>query len=150
MTINDLPHVNATLNATSGLLITAGYFAIRARRITLHKTLMLTACACAVLFLASYITYHYHRTRVTGLGPTKFQGQGIVRPVYFTVLISHTILAAVTLPLAAITVVRGLRGRLEKHKRIARWTLPIWLYVSVTGVIVYFMLYHWFAPPGAS
>jgi putative membrane protein len=146
--INDLPHLNATLNAVSGALISAGYLAIRARRVTLHKTLMLSACVCAVLFLTSYITYHYHRTRISGLGPTRFQGQGVVRPIYFTVLISHTILAAATLPLVAITVVRALRGRLDKHKRIARWTLPIWLYVSVTGVLVYFMLYHWFAAPG--
>lgn len=147
MTMNDLPSVNASLNALSAVLVVAGYTAIRSRKIALHKTLMLSAVASSTIFLACYLTYHYYRTRVTGLGPTRFAGEGLSRPIYFMILTSHTILAVATVPLVIITVIRGLRSNFQKHKRIARWTLPIWLYVSVTGVIVYFMLYHWFAKP---
>jgi uncharacterized membrane protein YozB (DUF420 family) len=138
----DLPSVNATLNGTSALLLMAGYAAIRMRKIGIHKTCMLTALAVSTVFLASYLYYHFV---VRGGKPTPFTGEGGVRIVYFAVLGSHTILAAVTAPLAIITAYLGIRDRLEKHRRIARWTLPIWLYVSITGVLVYWMLY-WLYP----
>ncbi|MCK6455256.1 MAG: DUF420 domain-containing protein [Phycisphaerae bacterium] len=145
--VRDLPAIDAGLNGLSGILLTAGYVCIRRRRIAAHRAFMISAVVTSAVFLACYVTYHAHRTYVTGLGPTRFGGAGWTRPVYFSILISHTILAAVCLPLAIVTVVRGLRGRFEQHARIARWTFPIWLYVSVTGVLVYLMLYHWFGPP---
>jgi uncharacterized membrane protein YozB (DUF420 family) len=137
ISISDLPAVNATLNASSFVLLLNGYRLIRQKRIAAHKRCMLTACVTSVLFLVSYLTYHYHH------GSTPFTGEGWVRPVYFIILISHTILAAAIVPLVLITLVRALRERFDQHRRIARWTLPVWLYVSVTGVIIYFMLYHW-------
>lgn len=142
---NDLPPVNASLNALAAILIVSGYVAVRRRKIVAHKRLMLSAVVTSAVFLACYLTYHYYRTSISGLGPTRFAGQGIARPIYFTILTSHTILAVGVLPLVLISVYRGLKNQVDKHRRIARWTLPIWLYVSVTGVIVYFMLYHWFA-----
>jgi len=145
VSINDLPHVNASLNALSGVLVVAGYVAIRRRNVGLHKRLMGSAIVCSALFLGCYLTYHVHRVYISGLGPTRFMGQGLARPVYFTILISHTLLAIATLPLVLITVARALKERIDKHRAIARWTFPIWLYVSVTGVIVYLMLYHWYA-----
>jgi putative membrane protein len=134
----DLPAVNAALNATSAVLLACGYLAIRSRRITVHKALMLTALGVSTLFLASYLYYHF------SVGMTRFSAEapGLVRGVYFTILASHVILAIVTVPLALVTVYLGLSDRLVRHLGIARWTLPIWLYVSVTGVIVYWMLYH--------
>jgi len=150
VTIADLPAVNATLNGLAALLVAGGYAAVRTRRIALHKALMLCGVAASALFLACYLTYHVHRTYVTGLGPTRFTGAGAWRPVYFALLLSHTVLAAATVPLVLVTAWRGLRGRIDRHRRIARWTLPIWLYVSVTGVLIYFMLYHWFARAGPS
>lgn len=135
----DLQSVNATLNAASALLLMAGYAAIRGRKIVLHKICMLTALAVSTVFLASYLYYHFV---VRGGKPTAFMGEGGARVVYFAVLGSHTLLAIVTAPLAIITAYFGLRDRLEKHRRIARWTLPIWLYVSITGVVVYWMLYQ--------
>jgi uncharacterized membrane protein YozB (DUF420 family) len=140
MGLEDLPSVNAALNATSGVLIVIGYVAIRRGQVAFHKKCMLTALAVSTLFLASYLTYHIAR------GSTKFSGPSDVRPIYYTILISHIILAAVTVPLAIITAYLGLRDRLSKHVRLARWTLPIWLYVSVTGVVVYWMLYHLYPP----
>jgi uncharacterized membrane protein YozB (DUF420 family) len=140
----DLPSVNAFLNGLSALLLVAGYRAIRNRRVVLHQTCMLTALGVSVFFLASYLYYHFH---VKAGQPTPFPGQGWVRPVYFTILLTHTVLAAAAAPLALVTAYLGLRGRLARHVRIARWTLPIWLYVSVTGVVVYWMLYHLY-PPG--
>ena len=131
-----LPHLNACLNATSGLLLIAGYTYIRRGRVTNHKRCQLLALTASVLFLVSYLTYHFF------YGSTRFAGQGIARPVYFTILTTHTILAVVIVPLVAITLTRALRTDFERHKRIARITLPLWLYVSVTGVIVYLMLYH--------
>lgn len=136
ITIADLPAVNATLNATSALLLLNGYRLIRKKRITAHKRSMIAACCTSVLFLICYLTYHYFH------GSTPFAGQGWVRPVYFTILISHTILAATIVPMALITLTRALKERFDAHGRIARWTLPLWLYVSVTGVVIYFMLYH--------
>lgn len=135
------PALNATLNALSGTFLLFGYLFIRGRRIQAHKVSMLVACACSAVFLVSYIVYHLQ------VGSVRFQGQGWSRPVYFTILGTHTVLAATVVPLAIVTLVRSLRGNFEKHRRIARWTLPVWLYVSVTGVIVYFMLYHLYAAP---
>ena len=130
------PPLNAALNATAAVLLAAGFVFIRAKRIAAHKACMLTAVAVSAVFLASYLYYHYQA------GSTPFQGQGFVRTLYFTILISHTILAAVILPLVIITVTLALRGRIERHRRIARWTLPLWFYVSVTGVVIYLMLYQ--------
>jgi len=138
--VADLPAVNATLNATSGALLIVGYACIRTRRTAAHATFMISAFAVSVLFLASYLYYHAQ------VGRTQFQGQGVVRPVYFAILWTHMVLAVVTaFVLAPVTLVRAARRRFDRHKAIARWTLPIWLYVSVTGVLIYFMLYHWYA-----
>jgi uncharacterized membrane protein YozB (DUF420 family) len=136
LTVEDLPALNATLNAVSGVLLVAGYLLIRARRIEPHRRCMLAACATSTLFLASYLVYHYQ------VGSVPFTRQGAVRPIYFAILITHVVLAATVLPLALVTLSRGLRARYAKHRAIARWTLPIWLYVSVTGVLVYVLLYQ--------
>jgi len=137
---SDLPAVNATLNATSGVFLVAGYVCIRRGRTTAHAACMVVALVVSVLFLASYVTYH------ALAGVKHFEGQGWVRPVYFSILTSHTLLAVLTaLVLAPITVVRAARRRFDRHKAIARWTWPIWFYVSVTGVVIYFMLYRWYA-----
>ena len=139
--IADLPAVNATLNAIAGTLVLVGYGFIRRQRKTAHAICMASAVVVAILFFISYITYHAH------IGSRHFEGQGLVRPVYFAILISHTLLAAaIAFWLVPVTVYRAARRRFDRHKAIARWTLPIWLYVSVTGVIIYFMLYHWYAP----
>ena len=130
-----LPAVNATLNGVSGVLLVVGFLFIKARRIALHKTCMLAALVTSALFLASYLTYHYYA------GSKAYDGEGAMRTVYFSILISHTTLAALIVPLAGITVTLAFRDRLQKHKALARWTLPIWLYVSVTGVVIYGMLY---------
>ena len=134
--VTDLPGVNATLNAISAALLATGYVLIRAGRIVQHRACMLAACATSTLFLASYVVYHLN------VGSVAFTGQGPLRVVYFTVLISHVVLAALILPLAFVTLFRALLERYAAHAAIARWTLPIWLYVSVTGVIVYWMLYR--------
>jgi putative membrane protein len=134
--VSYLPHLNATLNSISALLLIAGYNFIRKGRVFAHRNCQLSALFASTLFLISYLTYHYHH------GDTRFLGQGIVRPIYFAILISHVILAIVIVPLVMITVYRAARGDFHRHMRIARWTLPLWLYVSVTGVIVYLMLYH--------
>ena len=133
--ISQLPAVNATLNAIAAVLLTCGYIMIRRHRIETHRRFMLAAFATSALFLTSYLVYHYN------IGSKPFPGQGPIRIVYFTILITHVILAAAVLPLALITLNHALRSRFEKHVPIARWTLPIWLYVSVTGVVVYVMLY---------
>lgn len=132
-----LPTVNAVLNALSAGLLTAGFLCIRRRNVAAHRACMLGAFAVSVLFLACYLVYHYQA------GSRPFGGQGWIRPVYFALLISHIVLAAVIVPLALTTIYRGLAVQLDRHVRIARWTLPIWLYVSVTGVVVYWLLYHW-------
>ena len=134
--ISYLPHLNAFLNTTSALLLIAGYRFIRAGAINRHRNCQVAALVTSTCFLISYLTYHYYH------GDTRFLGQGIVRPVYFVILITHVILAIVILPLVLITTYRAARGDFIRHKKIARWTLPLWLYVSVTGVIVYLMLYH--------
>ena len=138
MTVSDLPAVNATLNAIAAVLLLIGYREIRRGRMERHRAAMIAACATSTLFLISYLTYHAQA------GSRPFTGQGPVRVLYFTILISHVVLAAAILPLALITLTRALRERFDRHAALARWTLPIWLYVSVTGVAVYFMLYHWF------
>ena len=134
--ISNLPMVNATLNTISGILLTIGYVRIRQRKITAHKKCMLAAFAVSVLFLVCYVIYHAN----TGSKP--FTKQGWIRPVYFTILISHIILAFVIVPLALRTLYLAWRERFEQHRRIAKITFPIWLYVSVTGVIIYLMLYE--------
>jgi uncharacterized membrane protein YozB (DUF420 family) len=131
-----LPTVNATLNAVSGVFLLVGYILIRRRQINAHRNAMLGAFASSTLFLISYLVYHAHA------GSRPFTGQGAIRYVYFAILISHVTLAAVILPMAITTLSRGLRGRYSDHKRIAKWTFPTWMYVSVTGVIVYMMLYQ--------
>jgi len=133
------PAINATLNGASAILLLIGRWFIARRQVAAHRATMLTALATSMLFLASYLYYHAH------VGSVRFQGTGWSRPVYFTILISHTILAAAIVPLVLVTLSRALRGYFPQHRAIARWTFPIWLYVSVTGVIVYFMLYRWFA-----
>ncbi|HEY0544856.1 MAG TPA: DUF420 domain-containing protein [Pyrinomonadaceae bacterium] len=131
-----LPHLNATLNSISALLLITGYIFIRKGNVAAHHRCMIAAFIASVIFLISYLTYHaFH-------GSTPFRGVGWVRPVYFTILLTHTVLAAVVAPLAVVTLLRALRERFDKHRKIARWTFPVWLYVSVTGVIVYLMLYQ--------
>jgi uncharacterized membrane protein YozB (DUF420 family) len=143
MSGDDLPAVNAVLNGTSAVLIVAGYLFVRAGRIALHKTCMLAALGVSAVFLASYLYYHLAIRRGQ---PTYFQGPPNAKTIYYTILISHSILAAVVAPMALITAYLGVRDRLQGHVRLARWTLPIWLYVSVTGVVVYGMLYHLYPP----
>jgi len=135
ISVSQLPTLNAALNSLSAVLLFAGYLFIRAKNREAHRRCMLAAFACSMLFLISYLLYHFQ------VGSVGFKGQGWIRPVYFTILITHTILATAVVPLALITLVRALREKFDAHRRIARWTLPIWLYVSVTGVVVYLMLY---------
>ena len=130
-----LPTLNAVLNATSAVLLSAGFVFIRGRRVRAHLTCMVSAFVVSTLFLVSYVTYHYHA------GSRPFTGRGWLRGVYFVLLVSHVVLAAAIVPLALTTLYRAWRGEFGRHVRIARWTLPIWLYVSVTGVVVYWMLY---------
>jgi protein SCO1 len=134
-----LPEMNAILNGLSALLLVTGYALIRRGRVALHKTCMLSALCVSAVFLTSYLYYHF---AVKHGQPTPFTGTGRSRPVYFTILLSHTVLAAVVAPLALFTAYKGLTNQFNKHKAIARWTLPIWLYVSITGVVVYWMLYQ--------
>lgn len=136
MTVSDLPALNATLNATSAVLLTTGWILIRRGRIAQHRAVMIAAVCTSALFLISYLVYHAQ------VGSVRFTKQGPIRAVYFTILLTHTVLAAAIVPLVLVTLTRGLRARYERHRRIARWTMPIWLYVSVTGVIVYLMLYQ--------
>jgi len=132
--------INATLNGTSGVLLLIAYWHIKNKRIQQHKRFMIAACTTSLVFLACYVLNHYLRRGVV----TRFTGTGIIRPIYFTILISHTILAVTIVPLAILSVRNGLKMRVPEHRSVARWTFPLWLYVSVTGVIVYFFLYHWF------
>ena len=135
ISVSQLPTLNAALNSLSAVFLFAGYLFIRAKNRDTHRRCMLAAFACSMLFLISYLVYHFQ------VGSVGFKGQGWIRPVYFTILVTHTILATAVVPLALITLVRALRERYDAHRRIARWTFPIWLYVSVTGVVVYLMLY---------
>ena len=134
--ISSLPHLNAALNATATLLLVTGWLLIKRRRIQQHRAVMIAAVITSAAFLTSYVTYH------ANAGSKPFQGTGAIRTIYFAILIPHVVLAAVSLPPILITFIRGLRRDDQRHRRIARWTLPVWLYVSVTGVIVYVMLYR--------
>jgi uncharacterized membrane protein YozB (DUF420 family) len=136
LTVRDLPALNAALNATSALLLLLGFLAVRRGARELHRKLMLSALFTSSLFLASYLVYHFE------VGSVRFTGQGLVRGVYFAILLTHTVLAALIVPLVAVTVSRALRGRFPEHRRMARLTLPLWGYVSVTGVVIYWMLYR--------
>jgi uncharacterized membrane protein YozB (DUF420 family) len=135
VSISDLPGINAILNSISALLLITGLLFIKQRNITAHKACMITAFITSLLFLISYLTYHAH------IGSKHFTGQGWIRPIYFTVLVSHTVLAVIVPPLALMTLYRAWKEQFTKHIKLAKWTLPIWLYVSVTGVMVYWMLY---------
>ena len=136
ITVSDLPALNATLNGIAAILLSAGYLLIKRGDRRRHQWCMLGALTTSALFLVSYVTYHLHA------GSRPFPGQGPIRLVYFAILITHVILAAVIVPLALVTATRGLRSQFDRHVRIARWTLPLWLYVSVTGVVIYLMLYQ--------
>jgi protein SCO1/2/putative membrane protein len=135
------PAINATLNGTSAVLLVTAHSMIKRGRMAAHRALMLAAVATSTLFLAFYLYYHLH---ILQGGSYHFRGHGWSRPLYFTILISHTILAVTIVPLVIITLSRALRERYDRHRAIARWTYPLWLYVSVTGVVIYFMLYHIF------
>lgn len=139
--LSALPTLNAVLNGTSAILLLAGFYLIRRRRVTAHKICMLSAFTTSIVFLASYLTLRYFA------GFTAFPGQGWIRPVYFAILISHTVLAATIPPLALTVLYRAFREQFTKHRRLARWTLPVWFYVSVTGVVVYLMLYQLYPSP---
>ena len=134
--ISSLPHLNAALNATATVLLVTGWLLIKRRRIQQHRAVMIAAVVTSAAFLTSYVTYH------ANAGSKPFPGTGAIRTIYFAILIPHVILAAVSLPPILITFIRGLRRDDQRHRRIARWTLPVWLFVSVTGVIVYVMLYR--------
>jgi uncharacterized membrane protein YozB (DUF420 family) len=136
VTIADLPTLNASLNATAAILLVIGYALVRRRRLRAHRAVMLAAFGVSALFLISYLVYHYNA------GSRPFPGRGAIRGVYFFVLVTHIVLAALIVPMALVTLSRGLRGQFDRHVPLARWTLPIWLYVSITGVIVYLMLYQ--------
>jgi uncharacterized membrane protein YozB (DUF420 family) len=136
MDVRDLPGVNAVLNTSAALLLVIGYVLIRRRKIDTHRNVMIAAFAVSVLFLTCYLVYHAQ------VGSVRFQRSGAIRTVYLSILLTHTVLAAIVPFLAVVTLYRGLKGNYDRHRRIARWTLPIWLYVSVTGVVVYWMLYR--------
>jgi uncharacterized membrane protein YozB (DUF420 family) len=136
ISVHDLPAVNASLNALSGVLLLTGYVLIRQRRIELHRKVMIAAFITSAVFLVCYLVYHAQ------VGSVRFTRAGFVRPLYYTILVTHVTLAFSVVPLSLITLSRGLKGRYPQHRRIARWTFPIWLYVSVTGVLVYVLLYQ--------
>lgn len=141
MTITDLPALNAVLNSCATVLVMAGLVAIKLRKPKLHTILMVAALAVSAAFLTSYLIYHYH------VGHVRFAGEGTVRVVYFTILITHLILATANLPMIILTVIPALRQRFDRHRKLAKITAPVWLYVSITGVIVYLMCYRWYGPP---
>jgi putative membrane protein len=140
-----LPHLNAVLNALSGVLLTFGFYFIKRKEIKKHRACMVAAFVTSVLFLIFYLTHHSIRTYYFGLGPTKFAGEGISRPIYFTILLTHTILATANVPFILYTLYNAVRGKFEIHKKFARYVFPSWLYVSITGVVVYLMLYQIYA-----
>ena len=144
MSILDLPAVNASLNGLSAMFLTAGFIFIRRKQMTAHRACMISAFCVSVIFLICYITYHSYLAVVLHRGPTRFLNPQWFRPVYLTILLSHTILAVVIVPLILITLTRALREQFDRHRKIARWTWPLWMYVSVTGVIVYLLLYQIF------
>lgn len=136
MSVRDLPALNASLNATCAVLLVTGWILIRRGRRDAHRRTMLAAVSCSAAFLVSYLAYHFQ------VGSVRFQGQGPIRSLYFAILITHTVLAAAIVPLVLVTLTHGLRERFDRHRRLARITMPLWLYVSVTGVVVYWMLYR--------
>ena len=136
------PHLNASLNALSAVFLISGFYFILRGEVHKHRLCMLTASTVSALFLICYVSYHTLRTYYFGLGPTRFIGTGLSRPIYFTILTSHTFLAALVTPFVLWTLVRALKGRFDKHKKLARLVFPVWIYVSVTGVVVYYMLYQ--------
>ena len=136
--VESLPTLNALLNGTSTVFLVTGYLFIRRKNIAAHRLCMLAALVSSALFLTSYLIYHYH------VGSKPFQGPGWARTIYLIILLPHIVLAAAMVPFIIVLVIRAIRSQFDKHRRLARWTLPVWLYVSVTGVIIYFMLYHWF------
>ena len=136
-----LAPLNSILNGLAAILLTGGFYSIRRRRIGAHRACMLSASVVSIAFLVSYVIYHYN------VGNVRFQGHGLIRPVYFAILISHVVLAAAIVPLVLITLTRALRGNFARHRRLARWTWPLWMYVSITGVLVYLMCYQLY-PPG--
>jgi len=138
MSLSDLPAVNASLNGLSAVFLVAGFYFIQRKNVPAHQKCMLAAVTCSVLFLICYLTYHLQ------MGTTRFLKPAWFRPIYLSLLTSHTILAAAIVPLIIITLSRALRQRFDKHRRIARWTWPLWMYVSVTGVVIYWLLYHRF------
>jgi uncharacterized membrane protein YozB (DUF420 family) len=141
--LSSLPAINASLNGASAAFLVLGYIFIKRRQILAHRISMISAFVCSTVFLVFYLYFHFHA------GLIRFGGQGWIRPVYFTLLTSHTILAAAIVPLVLITLTRALRERFDKHRIIARWTLPLWFYVSVTGVVIYWLLYLAYTPIGA-
>lgn len=140
------PHLNAILNASASVFLISGFFFILTKRVHAHRFCMISACTISALFLISYITHQALRSYYFGIGPTRFAGDGLSRPIYFTILTSHTILAVAVGPFVIATLYRGLKGRFDQHRRLARLVYPIWLYVSITGVVVYLMLYQIYAP----
>ena len=144
MSLTDLPAVNACLNGLSAIFLSAGYYFIRRKDQVAHRNCMIAAFVTSTLFLACYPTYHCYLAYHLHRGPTPFNGPGWMRPIYLGILLTHTVLAALIVPLALITLWRALRQRFEMHKRIARWTWPCWMYVSVTGVVIYLLLYQVF------
>jgi putative membrane protein len=144
MTLSDLPAINALLNGLSAVFLLIGFYYIRRGNIEAHRRFMIAAFVTSALFLVAYLTYHYQVSFVTKRGPTVFRDPAWFRPYYLAILLSHTILAAAVLPMALITFWRGLKNRVESHRKIARWTLPLWIYVSATGVLIYFLLYQIF------
>jgi putative membrane protein len=144
MTPLDLPVVNACLNGLSAVFLSLGYYFIRRRNVTAHRNCMISAFVTSVLFLICYITYHSYLALVLHRGPTVFKNPGWFRPIYLTILLTHTALAVVIVPLVLVTLNRAVKQRFDLHKRIARWTWPLWMYVSVTGVVIYLLLYQIF------
>ncbi len=142
MSMDDLPAVNASLNALSAVLLSAGYYFIRRQNRLAHRNCMVGAFVTSILFLVCYLTYHGYRAYVLHAGPTRFLEPAWFRPIYLTILLTHTLLAVVIVPLVLITLNRALKERFELHRKIARWTWPLWMYVSVTGVLIYYFLYH--------
>jgi putative membrane protein len=139
--LTDLPRLNACLNGLCGVLLVIGWWLIRQKRVQAHRVVMLAAVGVSALFLTSYLYYHFN------VGVTRFQHTGLIRGVYLTILLTHTVLATATLPLVCKTLYHAARKQFDRHRKIARWTMPIWLYVSVTGVLVYLILYEWFPAP---
>jgi uncharacterized membrane protein YozB (DUF420 family) len=144
MTILDLPAVNGSLNGLSAVFLTAGYYFIRRKQVTAHRNCMIAAFVTSTLFLACYLTYHFYLAYYLHRGPTRFTDPAWFRPIYLVLLGTHTLLAVVIVPMVLITLSRALRQRYELHRKIARWTWPLWMYVSVTGVLIYFLLYQIF------